>query len=62
MNKPVPTAITAVSKLDEAVTAILKAQQMNRNMQRSHAPGSDAWHTHETIDDKLHDALGALGQ
>lgn len=59
LESPVPTA---VSKIDEAVEKILIAQQLNAQMQRAHEPGTSAWHHHETIDDKLHDALAALGQ
>lgn len=53
---------TAIGQIDAAVEKILEAQKLNESMQRSHKPGDPAWHLHETIDDKLHDALAALGQ
>jgi hypothetical protein len=54
--------VTAQSKLDEAVELIIQAQRFNSNMQRKHKLGSVEWHEHEAIDDRLHDALAALGQ
>lgn len=58
----IKTFDTALSRIDEAVAKILEAQQLNATMQRKHELGSTAWHEHETVDDKLHDALASLGQ
>jgi hypothetical protein len=54
--KDIMTAIeTVVKKLEWA-------QRENRELQQKCTPGSPDWHRHETIDDKLHESLAALGQ
>ena len=56
------TPTTAINQIDKAVEMIVQAQRFNTQMQRKHAISSTEWHEHEAIDDRLHDALGALGQ
>jgi hypothetical protein len=62
MNTTTQPPATAMSKIDTAVEAIRIAQQLNDQMQRQHQPGTTPWHHHETIDDRLHEALAALGE
>lgn len=45
----------------KAIDAVKEAQRINAEMQALYRAGSAQWHQHETIDDKLHDALTALG-
>jgi len=53
---------TAMSRIDDAVEKIIEAQLLNSQMQQAYKIGDSMWHRHETIDDKLHDALEVLGQ
>jgi hypothetical protein len=50
--------IEKASKL--AITKLQEARKLNDQMQKA-AVGTPEWHMHETIDDRLHDALTALG-
>jgi len=61
-SAPATPPATAVSQIDKAVEMIIQAQRFNEAMQRKHKIGTIEWHEHEAIDDRLHDALGALGQ
>jgi len=44
-----------------AISSLLEAQKLNETMQKKHAQGAPDWHMHETIDDKIHEALSKLG-
>lgn len=48
-------------KLTSAIEHVKAAQAENAGLQESHLIGSPVWHRHETIDDRLHDTLTALG-
>lgn len=58
---PEPPA-TAISQIDEAVAKINEAMRINERLQKQFKAPSPEWHMCETIDDKLFDALRALGQ
>jgi hypothetical protein len=62
MGAPLEAPVTAVSKLDEAVRAIEEARLLNKKQQNGARPGTAIWHLCEAIDDKLYNALAALGQ
>lgn len=49
------------NKLEETIELIQNAQKLNEAFQKKTVIGSTEWHAHETIDDKLHDALTLLG-
>lgn len=51
-----------MSTIELVVRKLEWAQRENRELQRKCTPGSPDWHRHETIDDRLHEVLGALGQ
>lgn len=55
----------ATAKLEstakQAIGKLLEAQKLNAGMQKKHEAGTPDWHMHETIDDRIHDALSALG-
>ena len=53
---------TAIDKIDEAVAAVEEALRRNAHLQKRFKLGSDEWHACESVDDKLYDALAALGQ
>lgn len=38
-----------------------RAAELNAELQSEHVVGTPKWHAHESIDDKLHDMLTALG-
>lgn len=38
-----------------------EAQRLNEGMQKKTEKGSPDWHMHETIDDRIHEALSLLG-
>lgn len=44
-----------------AIAKLHEAQKLNEGMQKRHAAGAPDWHMHETIDDRIHDALSLLG-
>lgn len=44
-----------------AIEHIKAAQLLNAKLQELNAVGTNDWHCHETIDDRLHDALTKLG-
>lgn len=54
--------VTAVNRIDDAVRAIGEACIHVERVQKNFVAGSDIWHACESVDDKLHDALAALGQ
>lgn len=63
--KPVGGAATLV---EHAISQLHSAQKLLRKLQEQFVPHGDkvvdagaVWHALETIDDRLHDALGALG-
>jgi hypothetical protein len=47
--------------LHNAIWHLHQAVKRNNVMQEATETGSPAWHHHETIDDRLHDALSELG-
>lgn len=49
------------ARIDAAVEALNQAKKINDGMQKRVPTGGNAWHEHETIDDKLHEVLAALG-
>jgi len=51
-----------MSSIEQVVRKIEWAVRENAELQRKAAPGSPDWHRHETIDDRLHEAIAALGQ
>lgn len=48
-------------RIDAAVRAIEEAQKLNNRMQKKFAGSQSEWHEHESIDEKLYEALKALG-
>lgn len=48
--------------LDSAILNISRAQDLVDKAQGQVEYGSNQWHRLETADDRLHDALGALGE
>lgn len=53
---------TADSNVSAAIAAIQAAKTRNDALQAQFDQGSPNWHACETVDDRLHDALGALGE
>jgi hypothetical protein len=51
-----------MTKIEEVVRKLEWAQRENTALQARAAPGSPEWQRHETIDDKLHEAITALGR
>lgn len=47
--------------LRNAIWHLHQAKKRNDTMQEATEVNSPAWHGHETIDDRLHDALSELG-
>lgn len=47
-------------RADVALDAIAAAKKRNDDMQAKCVVGSPAWHDHETIDDRLHEAIAAI--
>lgn len=45
-----------------ATRAISRAVAVNAELQTGLVSGSRGWHLSETVDDRLHDALAALGE
>lgn len=54
-------ACVARTERDQLVQTVKEAQAKNSDMQEKVEFGSAEWHLHETVDDKLHDALTLLG-
>lgn len=52
---------SAVQRILDAVSFINEARKLNEAEQKKHAGCTTEWHVHETIDDKLHEALLLLG-
>lgn len=50
-----------IDRVEEAIAAVTAAQSVNNKLQGAFKVGSIEWHQCETIDDRLHDALTALG-
>lgn len=44
-----------------AIAAVNEAKKLNDQLQAQYKTGTSQWHQCESIDDKLHDALTALG-
>lgn len=44
-----------------AITKLYDAKKINDTMQKKHEQGAPDWHMHESIDDRIHEALSALG-
>lgn len=55
------TNVGVPSAKDEAVAYVKAAMVLNAQLQKGHAMSSVKWNKHESIDDKLFDALGKLG-
>lgn len=53
---------TAISKIDTAAAKLEQARVLNIKLQKMFASGSEQWHLCEAIDDKLFDAVAALGK
>ena len=51
-----------MSTIEQVVRKLEWAKRENAELQRKAAPGSPDWQRHETIDDKLHEAITALGR
>lgn len=51
-----------ITSLETVVRKIEWVVRENNALQEKTAPGSPDWHRHETIDDRLHEVLAALGQ
>jgi len=62
LNKILDPAGAATTGVAKAIKQIELAMVRNDAMQKSCDSGGDLWHGHETIDDRLHDALAALGE
>lgn len=56
-----PSADGAAQKVDAAVRHIEEARKLNETLQKQYAPDSASYAHCEQIDDKLFDALKALG-
>lgn len=50
------------NRIQRALQYIRLAADRNSVMQQTFLHGTDQWHACETIDDFLHEALGALGE
>jgi hypothetical protein len=62
-KEPKHTNICSASEhISNAVELIIQAQRFNSKMQVKYTIGDQLWHEHEAIDDRLHDALAALGE
>lgn len=51
-----------MTSIDTIIKKLQDVKQINDNMQRAERVGSPDWHKHESIDDRLHEVLAALGQ
>jgi hypothetical protein len=54
--------MSIVTSIEEVVRKIEWAMRENDALQRKATVGSPDWHRHETIDDRLHEAVAALGR
>ena len=45
----------------QAIAKLHEAQKLNAGMQKAWAGCTSEWHIHETIDDRIHEALSLLG-
>lgn len=53
---------TVTECTQNAIWHLQQAQKRNSAMQEKHKAGTPEWHNHESIDDRLHDALSEMGQ
>jgi hypothetical protein len=60
-NEVADATLKLEATANAAIINLLEAQKLNETMQKKHVEGSPDWHMHETIDDKIHDALSKLG-
>lgn len=54
--------VNATNLIDRAVDALLRARARNTVLQTKFKVGAPEWHSCESIDDEIHNALAALGQ
>lgn len=60
-STPAPRYAGVAAKLEQAIAHINAAKRENDRIQGQYPAGSPTWHACETVDDRLHDALAALG-
>jgi hypothetical protein len=53
--------VDIMTKIEEVVRKLEWAQRENAELQRKTSSGSPDWRRHETIDERLHEAVAALG-
>lgn len=51
-----------VTTIDEVVRKVEEIKRINDSLQSREKVGSANWHSHETMDDRLHEVLAILGQ
>ena len=51
-----------MTSIETVVRKLEWAKRENRALQEKAAPGSVEWQRHDTIDERLHEAMTALGQ
>lgn len=61
MSYPTDEIERLESVIEKAIVEIKIAQEMNAGLQRKTESGSEGWHAHESIDDRLHASLALLG-
>jgi hypothetical protein len=54
--------MNVMTQIETVVRKLEWAKRENAELQRKCAPGSPDWQRHETIDERLHEAVAALGQ
>lgn len=54
--------MSIVDALAQVVDKLTSMKTQNDALQSVTAVGSPAWHVHETIDDRIHEALELLGE
>lgn len=54
------TNVVMTSAKNEVIASVKAAMVLNAQLQKGHAMSSVKWNKHESIDDKLHDALCKL--
>lgn len=61
-KQPRAATVTGASQsVMRAIEAVNTAKKLNDQMQAQYKTGTAQWHQCESIDDKLHEALTALG-
>lgn len=48
-------------RIDQVIALLKEAKEKNDALQFKTVTGSPEWHSHETVDDKIHEALALLG-